>query len=110
MKFFLGRKSTSFRTQRIVAKDVDLRPSAPKVLIMLLFEGFLCPNKVLKLGLEDKLSYTRNRRRFESSSRVNNIAVPTRRRLICKRSAQHDRQSERAAKRIITFENICQNL
>ena len=32
MKFFLGRKSTSFRTQRIVAKDVDLRPSAPKVL------------------------------------------------------------------------------
>ena len=33
MKFFLGRKSTSFRTQRIVAKDVDLRPSAPKVLI-----------------------------------------------------------------------------
>ena len=34
MKFFLGRKSTSFRTQRIVAKDVDLRPSAPKVLTM----------------------------------------------------------------------------
>ena len=32
MKFFLGRKSTSFRTQRIFAKDVDLRPSAPKVL------------------------------------------------------------------------------
>ena len=33
MKFFLGRRSTSFRTQRIVAKDVDLRPSAPKVLM-----------------------------------------------------------------------------
>ena len=32
MKFFLGRKSMSFRTQRIVAKDVDLRPSATKVL------------------------------------------------------------------------------
>ena len=33
MKFFLGRKSTSFCTQRIVAKDIDLRPSATKVLI-----------------------------------------------------------------------------
>ena len=32
MKFFLGHKSTSFCTQRIVAKDVDLRPSATKVL------------------------------------------------------------------------------
>ena len=32
MKFFLRHKSTSFRTQRIVAKDVDLRPSATKVL------------------------------------------------------------------------------
>ena len=32
MKFFLGRKSTSFHTQRIVAKDIDLCPSAPKVL------------------------------------------------------------------------------
>ena len=34
MKFFLGHKVTSFRTQRIVAKDVDLRPSASKVLTM----------------------------------------------------------------------------
>ena len=32
MKFFLGCKSMSFCTQHIVAKDVDLRPSAPKVL------------------------------------------------------------------------------
>ena len=42
MKFFLGRKSTSFRTQRIVAKDVDLRPSAPKVLIKALCTKSIC--------------------------------------------------------------------
>ena len=49
MKFFLGRKSTSFRTQRIVAKDVDLRPSAPKVLIKLL------KTFALKIALVDHL-------------------------------------------------------
>ena len=52
MKFFLRRKSTSFRTQRIVAKDVDLRPSAPKVLtvIAMIYFSFCPPTGVFCLN------------------------------------------------------------